>query len=751
MLIAETYKKREAEMIRFISILLVAVMIGQVIAAEIQNPVQIPLDLTFKSFYSNFTQPELREQDPPPAYAFIPNGAGQSTTYLIDSYFDYMPFSYNGYNVRLQPEVSMPYGYSAGGMYISYHCSETSSTGSDRRAFNSYLNPDGTLLSSGATNQYQVIREGYTSMDIDPYTGNPLFTWHSVLETDGSWDCSMTYDNFHLTGSTGYWKQPWIVMDNPEVSQGLTGYDNDEFNWPVLMIGDSPLEDHRRVHMYGNNDASNFAGNGNYNSLYCYADFSADSLLLESEFAWTYKTFPYMDHLHYDDIDRVNKDMIVKDNKVAFFGSFGDTLFVMYSDDCGENFNWFKQEWLFPIENPLQQDGVTYEFYDNDNVTPSEMFICLSNDGTHYNGTFCDNDTKLIWMTGVNINSAENRENDQYWAAYFYPKMFRFDFLTGTFDFYDIDIQGLDPTDDQPCIPWDLDEDDQVDEYYTDGSVYIPLSMPSWFFNTDQGYQDAFFHESNFKIVANNNWLVAAWHDSKKLRQAYFGVDGYDGWLMQPEMVFIISDDGGDTWSDPLYMNANPNDAIVDPDNHYDGNYTPELADMLPVNICLGSKLEVLSNAPGDYHAKLHFAFFDDNDYGSAAGQTSGAGQLNGGKIRYAALDLEFQSPWLEPVGLDDSAIVPTDYYLSQNYPNPFNPSTTINYSLRNDSDVCIEIFNIKGQKIRTLVDEYKSAGNYRIDWQGKDQNGQTVSSGIYFYKMRTGKETYTRRMVMMK
>ena len=77
----------------------------------------------------------LRDQNPAPEYSFIPNGNGDNTTYLTSSYYDYMPFSYNGHNLRSQPETSQPYGYAADGMYVSYMRSETQSIGTDRRAY----------------------------------------------------------------------------------------------------------------------------------------------------------------------------------------------------------------------------------------------------------------------------------------------------------------------------------------------------------------------------------------------------------------------------------------------------------------------------------------------------------------------------------------------------------------------------------------------------------------------------------------
>jgi len=87
----------------------------------------------------------------------------------------------------------------------------------------------------------------------------------------------------------------------------------------------------------------------------------------------------------------------------------------------------------------------------------------------------------------------------------------------------------------------------------------------------------------------------------------------------------------------------------------------------------------------------------------------------------------------------------------SQNYPNPFNPSTTIQYGLAKDTHVKINIYNIKGQKVKTLINENKQAGVHKIIWDGKDHKQKNVSSGIYFYHIQTNHGTVTRKMLMMK
>ncbi|MBP7309720.1 MAG: carboxypeptidase regulatory-like domain-containing protein, partial [Candidatus Cloacimonetes bacterium] len=88
---------------------------------------------------------------------------------------------------------------------------------------------------------------------------------------------------------------------------------------------------------------------------------------------------------------------------------------------------------------------------------------------------------------------------------------------------------------------------------------------------------------------------------------------------------------------------------------------------------------------------------------------------------------------------------------LKNNFPNPFNPETTIAFSVKEAMPVTIEIYNVKGQKVKTLVNETKAAGNYTVPWNGTDSNGRSVSSGIYYYKMTAGKYSSTKKMIMMK
>lgn len=88
---------------------------------------------------------------------------------------------------------------------------------------------------------------------------------------------------------------------------------------------------------------------------------------------------------------------------------------------------------------------------------------------------------------------------------------------------------------------------------------------------------------------------------------------------------------------------------------------------------------------------------------------------------------------------------------LDQNYPNPFNPETQISYSIKNNENVKLAIYNVKGQLVKTLVNETQTAGNHSVVWNGTDDSNKSVSSGIYFYKLETGSFNSTRKMMLVK
>jgi len=94
---------------------------------------------------------------------------------------------------------------------------------------------------------------------------------------------------------------------------------------------------------------------------------------------------------------------------------------------------------------------------------------------------------------------------------------------------------------------------------------------------------------------------------------------------------------------------------------------------------------------------------------------------------------------------------IPTVYSLSQNFPNPFNPTTTISYSLPEAGNVELVIYNMAGQKVRTLVNSRQDASFYQIVWDGRNDSGSSVASGLYFYKLTAGHFSKIQKMTLVK
>jgi len=116
--------------------------------------------------------------------------------------------------------------------------------------------------------------------------------------------------------------------------------------------------------------------------------------------------------------------------------------------------------------------------------------------------------------------------------------------------------------------------------------------------------------------------------------------------------------------------------------------------------------------------------------------------------------NLPFESPpdLTTPTAIEDEGgLVPFQYALDQNYPNPFNPTTTIRYQLAKSSQVQITIYNINGQIVRKVVNEEQNAGSHSVEWNGINETGNKVASGIYFVRMKTGDFNKVRKMTLIR
>ncbi len=112
---------------------------------------------------------------------------------------------------------------------------------------------------------------------------------------------------------------------------------------------------------------------------------------------------------------------------------------------------------------------------------------------------------------------------------------------------------------------------------------------------------------------------------------------------------------------------------------------------------------------------------------------------------------IDFYLPSAVEDEADQTNSRPTEFELSQNYPNPFNPGTEIEYTLHKPTYVTLQIYNLLGQKVKTLVNEYQPFGSHHIVWDGKNERGKIASSGIYFYRLEVNGVSQTKRMVLLK
>jgi hypothetical protein len=98
-----------------------------------------------------------------------------------------------------------------------------------------------------------------------------------------------------------------------------------------------------------------------------------------------------------------------------------------------------------------------------------------------------------------------------------------------------------------------------------------------------------------------------------------------------------------------------------------------------------------------------------------------------------------------------NSGVIPSGYELSQNYPNPFNPETKIEFALPGRSHVTLNVYNTLGQKVATLVDEELEAGWKSVTWDGRDDGGNSVATGVYLYRLEAGNTVIKKKMMLLK
>ena len=126
---------------------------------------------------------------------------------------------------------------------------------------------------------------------------------------------------------------------------------------------------------------------------------------------------------------------------------------------------------------------------------------------------------------------------------------------------------------------------------------------------------------------------------------------------------------------------------------------------------------------------------------------------------RVSAQNQYGSSIWADPIGFRTESVlavreeskIPADYNLSQNFPNPFNPSTKIRFSLPKSGYVELKVFDILGREVIELVNEEFAPGSYSVGWNGRNNSGVQVPSGLYIYIIRVGEFISSKKMMLIK
>tara|TARA_B110000881_G_C18495185_1_gene473868 strand:- start:332 stop:1111 length:780 start_codon:yes stop_codon:yes gene_type:complete len=142
----------------------------------------------------------------------------------------------------------------------------------------------------------------------------------------------------------------------------------------------------------------------------------------------------------------------------------------------------------------------------------------------------------------------------------------------------------------------------------------------------------------------------------------------------------------------------------------------------------------------------MDFSYATTSNAYTAAEHGYPAGDLNA----FPSKKTEWMAAMLS-TDLADVNVTPSKFALAQNHPNPFNPTTEIAFTLDQRANVNLSIYNMLGQKVKTLTSEFKNAGTHTLQWNGRDEMGQNVSTGVYLYTLTSGSESITKKMAFMK
>jgi len=712
---------QEVRMSKKIVILMVlALMIGTAMTADIytatnKKPRELP--------QHGVRMMPTREE---PAYTFTVN-----PTNIITSYYDYFIGGYTSLNMQTVPTQF------GGGYFMSFQARRQPAA--QRRVFYTYVDPTNAVSVNEITSVQNW--EGFPTMTFDPVFGKPLYTWHVNVDADAELEVQFSSDAF-LGGLPGLMNDPVVIMNNPTLIGDTT---DNAFIWPSIQTGPSPIPGKRRVYVLARNSVTHTTAPSE-NAFIAYADFDVDDIELGNALVWNHTYIPEMHDWNTDPVTwrrPFHSFTVGEDGNIYYVGyhfavdiatdeSISEpAMDVFVSDNYGMG-TWRRiSDWdHLPSWNPPAYPGGPGFFTDDADVPylDDELYWGIAN-SSHMNAV---------------IDSEGNIQVPALWAlnnadGFYYPMMQyvkQFVFNTVTEDFEIREIYPISENPDNWFQPWDIEAPwGVVDEYEGTPPDQFPLiaddfNFPYW---DDTAHNNAmYFHYNNIKITESNDqqMMAAVWQNSWRARQGNLNNPAFAAFVNTPEIYISISPDNGRSWSDPISLNNQET--------------LPEFAGIKPMWVYPANKIRFIGMQGDNKIGRLGLMMYDDYTWGSSV-QTPPIGQADGGSVMYFELEFVF------PVSSDDATVPPLAHLLKPNFPNPFNPSTTIIYTIPQTANTNLSIYNLKGQLVKTLVNDTVNVGEHRVVWNGTDNNGQSVSSGVYFYRLTTNGHSETRKMMLMK
>ncbi len=685
---------------------------------------------------------QLPVQREVPAYTFT-----KIPTSIITNYYDYMIGSYNEIPLQVIPASQ------GGGYFMTYHGRRQATA--TRRVFYSYLDPTGNVINNNEITSVQN-HEGFPGMAVDPVSGKPMYAWHANADADADLEVQFTSDAF-IAGIAGLFNDLTIVGEAPIsiTPPGGTATTDNQFIWPCMVIGPSPVTDKRRVYVGMRNYVSHAVnGSPSENMYIAYADFDATDIENGTPLVWTHITIPEQDAWNHDMVNlrRPAGTLAVDDAGNLYWAGHhisqtGDSVPIDEADmDVWICPNYGQGTWTrysdfgnIPTWNPNSAPSDTTGYYtdpDSGDIPygDGELYFGISNSG-HVNAVL--DDTGKIHVPSL---WALNTYNGYYYPALQFVREFVFDTTTQDFVIRDIYPQK-DPADtyNPNFTPWDMEAPWGVEDGWGGDATngYYPLIATAWPFpHWDQtAHTDLMmFHYNGIKLSEPNDqdMMVCVWQDSERARLFnYYSDTDYSAYANTPEIWISVSDNNGDYWSEPIIL---------------DNVNTPQMAGIKPMYTYPADKVIYTGMQGVNKVGKIGIMFYNDFTWGSNVNSPSYHPTPDGGEVMFMELEIVFPN-----VAGDDPVAPAYSNLLQQNYPNPFNPETTISFDLPQGSPVNLSIYNVKGQLVKTLADGEHGFGRHSYVWSGTDNSGNNVSSGLYFYRLTTNGHSESRKMMLLK